>query len=92
MFNYNGEVNYMRIIDLNKKCSINAMSIYLTQNEAEQFRDELNRLLKAPEANEHFHIYEDDMSREISCSIITEKKLQNLKRYNKLEQMILGEN
>ncbi|MCK4544664.1 hypothetical protein KAU43_03935 [candidate division WOR-3 bacterium] len=80
----------MRIIDLNKKCSINAMSIYLTQNEAEQFRDELNRLLKVPEANEHFHIYEDDMSREISCSIITEKKLQNLKRYNKLEQMILG--
>ena len=80
----------MRIIDLNKKCSINAMSVYLTRNEAEQFRDELNRLLKNPEADEHFHIYEDNMFREISCSIITEKKLRNIKRYNKLERMILG--
>jgi len=66
------------------------MSIYLTQNEAEEFRNELNKLLKDPEANKHFHIYEDNMSREISCSIITEKKLKDLKGYNKLERMILN--
>ena len=55
------------------------------------FRDELDSLLKNPEAIEHFHIYENDMSRELSCSIITEKKLQDIKQYNKLEQKILLE-
>ncbi len=81
----------MRIIDLDRKCQVKSLSIYLTPNEAEQFRDELDKLLKDPEADEHFHIHEDDISREISCSIITEKKLQNLNRYNKLEQAVLGE-
>ncbi|MCD4820158.1 MAG: hypothetical protein K8S23_15865 [Candidatus Cloacimonetes bacterium] len=81
----------MKIIDLERKCSIGALSIYLTPNEAEEFREELDKLLKIPEADEHFHIYENDLSREISCSIITEKKLQNLKRYNKLERTILAE-
>lgn len=81
----------MRIIDLDGKCPIKHMSMYLTPNEAREFRDELDKLLKYPEAKEHFHIYEGDMLREISCSIITEKKLQNPKGYNKLEQSILTE-
>ncbi len=81
----------MRMIDFNKKCSVNAISIYLTQDEADQLCYKLNKSLKDPEANEHFHIYENDMSREISCSIITEKKLKDLKRYNKLERKILYE-
>lgn len=81
----------MRIIDYNKKCSIKYIGIYLTSQEAKQFRSEINNLLKDPEANKHFHVYSDDHSREISCSIVTEKKLKNVKNYNKLEQQILTE-
>jgi hypothetical protein len=79
------------MIDLDRKCAINFLSIYLTLNEAEQFRGELDKLLKDPEAHQHFHIHGQDMSREISCSIITEEKLQNLRRYNKLERTVLSE-
>ena len=81
----------MRMIDLDRKCSIRFVSIYLKPNEAEQFRGELDKLLKDPEANEHFHIYGHNMSREISCSIITDEKIKNLNRYNKLEQIVLSE-
>ncbi|KPJ72350.1 hypothetical protein AMJ52_06615 [candidate division TA06 bacterium DG_78] len=81
----------MRMIDFDRKCSVKTLAMYLRPNEVEQLRDELGKLLKTPEANEHFHVYENDMSREISCSIITEKKLVNLKKYNKLEQQVLSE-
>ena len=81
----------MRMIDLGRNCSVKVQAMYLTPNEARQLVSELNKLLENPEANEHFHVYEEDMSREISCSIITEKKLANLKQYNKLEQQVLSE-
>jgi hypothetical protein len=83
--------NTMRMIDYDRKISIKTLGIYLSPQEAEELRDELNELLENPEANEHFHVYQHDMSREISCSIITENKLKNIKRYNKLEQQILLE-
>jgi hypothetical protein len=81
----------MRMIDFDRKCSVKTLAMYLRPSEAKQLRDELSKLLQDPEAKEHFHIFDNDMSREISCSIITEKKLKNLKRYNKLEQQILRE-
>jgi hypothetical protein len=74
----------MRMIDFDRKCSVKT-------NEVEQLLDELSTLLQNPEANKHFHVFDDDISREISCSIITDKKLANLKRYNKLEQQVLSE-
>ena len=81
----------MRMIDLGRNCSVKVVAMYLAPSEARQLVSELNKLLETPEANEHFHVYEADMSREISCSIITEKKLANLKQYNKLEQEVLSE-
>ncbi len=81
----------MKMIDNDKKSSIKTLAIYLTLQEARQFRDELNKLIENSEANEHFHVYQDDNNREISCSIITENKLKNIKNYNKLEQQILLE-
>lgn len=81
----------MRMIDFDRKCSVKSLATYLTPDEAKQLRSELDKLLKDPEANAHFHVNDKDYSREISCSIITEKKLQNLKSYNKLEQKVLSE-
>ncbi|MCK4488872.1 MAG: hypothetical protein KAU23_01365 [Anaerolineales bacterium] len=82
----------MRIIDYDKKRSIKAISLYLTEDEASHLKDELELLLKTPESNDHFHISDvKDPSREISCSIITENKLKNISSYNKLEQQVLTE-
>jgi len=79
----------MRIIDLEKKCQVRFMSIYLTPEEADWMRDEIGRLLADPEASEHFHISDEDMGRDISCSIITKRKLKDMKGYNSLEKAVL---
>lgn len=50
--------------------------------------DYLDRLLLDPEAKEHFHVFADDMSREIFFSIITKKKLEDLTGYTKIEPRI----
>lgn len=81
----------MRMIDDNRQGSLKGVSLYLTPREAEEMRRELDRLLKDPEANEHFHVYSDQNDREVSCSIITEKKLKNIKSFSKLEQKVLTE-
>ncbi len=82
----------MRIINFDKKSSIKTISLYLTEDEASHLKDELELLLKNPESNDHFHIYDvKNPGREISCSIITENKLKNISGYNKLEQQVLTE-
>lgn len=82
----------MRIIDFNKQRSIKAVSLYLTEDEASQLKEELELLLKNPESNDHFHVYDvKNPGREIFCSIITENKLKNISGYNKLEQQVLTE-
>jgi hypothetical protein len=79
------------MIDLDRKTSVKNLSMYLRPDEARRMHRELENLLEAPEAVEHFHIESPDHSREISCSILTETKLKNLAGYNKLEQKILSE-
>lgn len=82
----------MRIIDLDRKQSIKNVSIYLTPEEAQWMKKELDALLMDPEAIKHFHVHSlDNSGREISCSIITKEKLKHLDRYNKLEQTVLSE-
>ncbi len=82
----------MRIIDFEKMSSIKAVSLYLTEDEANHLMVELELLLKNPESNDHFHVCDGkDPGREISCSIITENKLKNISSYNKLEQQVLTE-
>lgn len=81
----------MRMIDLERKCTLKGLSLFLTVFEAEQLKDELEKLLKNPEAKEHLHIFSMDNMRELSCSIITADKLQHIKGYNKLEQKALTE-
>jgi len=81
----------MRIINMDAKAAVKLVQLYLTPNEASQFRKELDRLLAKPESNDHSHVESEDMSCEISFSIITENKLKNIKSYTKLEQRILKE-
>jgi hypothetical protein len=85
------EVTEMRMIDDRRKSSVRSVSMYLTAQEARTLHAGLDRLLQDPEANKHFHVDSEDFSREISCSIITEKKLGNLRRYTRLEQQVLLE-
>lgn len=81
----------MRMLDVDKQTSVKGLQLYLTPDEALRFRDELNKLLKDPEANEHSHIYASDMHGEFSFSIITHKKMENISTYTALEQRILTE-
>ena len=81
----------MKMINDDTHDSLKRVSLFLTPKEAKQMRDELNRLLENPEAKEHFHLYSEGHMREISCSIITESKLKEIKMYNKYERQVLQE-
>jgi hypothetical protein len=52
--------------------------------------EQLERLLADPEANEHFHVHGDDASREISCSVLTPRKLAD-GSYTALERRVFDE-
>ena len=79
----------MRMIDMDSETAVKLLQLYLTPKEALNFRKELDRLITNPEANEHSHIYSEDMFCELSFSSLTEKKLKNIKSYTKMEQKIL---
>ena len=81
----------MRMLDFENKSSVWNLQLYLSLKEAENLRDGLNDLLKDSEANEHFHVMCENSGREVSCSIITKKKLSNISKYTKIEQKILLE-
>lgn len=81
----------MRMLDPERKISVCNLQLYLTPKEAEQLKKDLAELLGNPEANEHFHLFSEDMSRELSCSLVTKEKLKHISRYTKLERQILTE-
>lgn len=81
----------MRMLDPTRKEPVQTVQLYLTQREAEELRDGLSVLLRDPEANEHIHVYDDDMSRELSCSLVTATKLKDLSGYTKLERRLLSQ-
>jgi hypothetical protein len=81
----------MRMLDPNRKEPVKAVQLYLTQREAEELRDGLSMLLRDPEVKEHIHVYDDDMSRELSCALVTATKLKDLSGYTKLERRVLSQ-
>ena len=81
----------MRMLDAENKKSIWNLQLYLTPGEAEKLSDQLSKLLKDPEANEHLHVLCENSGRELSCSLITKQKLSDLSGYTKEEQRILSE-
>ncbi len=74
----------MRILDGESQVPLHEVQLYLTPEEASEFRAKLEQLLKNPDANEHEHLISD--GREVSFSIITPAKLKNLSRYSSAEQ------
>lgn len=81
----------MRMLNVEKKDVVWSLQLYLTEMEAEEMYMELGKLLVDPEANEHFHIFSEDSGRELSCSIVTRRKMENIAAYSKLEQKLLME-
>ncbi len=80
----------MKMIDMGSKRGVKALQLYLSPQEAGQFRKELDRLLLDPEANDHSHIDFGGNS-ELSFSILTDKKLGNLNAYSKIEREVLAD-
>jgi hypothetical protein len=80
----------MRIIDRDRQHSVRSAQVYLTVREARELHQQLQHLLAAPEANEHFHVSADDTRREISCSIISPRKLAH-GSYTDLERRVFDE-
>jgi hypothetical protein len=78
------------MLDLDRELSVSVLQLYLTPKEAMDIRNELDKLLSDPEANKHFHVFAEDMSRELSCSIVTARKLAK-PGYTDLERKIFNE-
>jgi len=80
----------MRMLDVEREQGVRTLQLYLSPTEAEALHRHLGTLLLDPEANRHQHVHADDMSRELSLSIVTTSKLSS-GRYTALERRILDE-
>ena len=81
----------MRLLDIDSDKAVSQAQLYLTTNEAEQLLADLRSLLANSEASEHHHLFSEDGGCEISYSLITSKKLENisLSKYTAREQKLL---
>jgi hypothetical protein len=77
------------MLDPQNEREIDHLQLYLTPDEARRFRNYLDDLLEDPEAPTHFHLVPEDSSRDLSFSIVTPRKLQELE-YTSLERAILA--
>ena len=80
----------MRMLDSDREQSVRVLQLYVTAREARELHKGLAKLLEDPEGSEHFHVFANDMSSEISVSIVTETKL-NSGGYTALESRIFSE-
>lgn len=79
----------MFMIDMNSKNSSTEFALYLTVGEARDMTQKLTELLSDPEANEHFHVYDEkEGTKSLSVSIVTDEKLKDPKRYTELEKRV----
>ena len=81
----------MRMLDVGTEASVRNLQMYLTLAEAVTLSKHLARLMKDPEAHRHAHVVADDGQRELSLSLVTQKKLQDLSGYTLVEQHLLQE-
>lgn len=81
----------MRMLDADRKHGVRILQLYLSPHEAEELRDGLTDLLRDPERNAHHHVSTDDMSRDISFSLVTPRKLADISRYTAVERKLLLE-
>lgn len=81
----------MRFLDADRDQGVGTLQVYLTAAEAQRLRDVLAALLVAPDAWQHQHVFADDGSRELSVSLVTPRKLEELHRYSDVERLVLTE-
>lgn len=81
----------MRILDGDNQTPLFQAQLYLTPDEARAFIHALNALLRDPDSNQHEHIFSGDGRRDISISLITPSKLNELHRYSAAEQAMFRE-
>ena len=67
----------MRMLDATTGQPIDRIQLYLTVTDAKRFRDYLDDLLSDPEAVRHWHLEPEDQSRDLSFSIVTQRKLRD---------------
>ncbi len=80
----------MRMLDSDRQQSVKRLQLYLDPGEAARLRDFLDELLQSPGALLHHHLESDDEGRDLSVSLVTERKLQ-VGKYTQLEREVLGE-
>ena len=81
----------MRLLDADQQLPLWNVQLYLTTSEAHQVVAALTRLLNDPEANDHEHVAALDGLREISVSLVTPRKLEDLSRYTEAERRMFEE-
>jgi len=67
----------LRVFDADRDHEVRSLRLYLTPVQVATPRDKLENLLSDPEAPEHLHVSSADMSRDLSCLIVTSLKLKS---------------
>jgi len=65
----------LRILDDESDKKLDVVSVFLTREEAEQFRSYLNQLLDKPKL-QHAHLSSDNYQKEITICLYDEKNLE----------------
>ncbi len=81
----------MRMLDSDYQGPVRRVQLYLSPREAADLRDALDRLLADPDAIANERVLAEDASRDLSVSIVTAGKLQELKRYSDAERRMFAE-
>lgn len=63
------------MFDPNREEALAQLQLYLSPAEARKLVSELEALIREPEANEHFHLFSEDGSDELSVSLVTKAKV-----------------
>ena len=85
------DVYPMRLLDGEKQVPLWNVQLYLTPAEASELVAALNKLLVDPEAKEHEHVLSRESGREISVSLVTLTKLNDLSGYTPPERKMFQE-
>jgi hypothetical protein len=79
----------MRLIDSAGEKRLHQVQLYLSLAEARELVAELSKLVADPERKDHFHVFSEDGGAELSCSIVTPRKLEG-DGYTKGEREAFG--
>ncbi|MBE7034163.1 MAG: hypothetical protein E7406_08070 [Ruminococcaceae bacterium] len=76
----------MRILDEDRNKALNNITLLLTKEEAMQILSDLDDLVNGDTKGDHYHINNNDFSKEITVALYDENKIDDFfsKRYEKL--------